>query len=916
MKIYVLGCKTIEYFFSLEKFTCFNDLSLPKITNPEFLFMKKVLSLALVMCSYVLVHAQMKYDFKVEKRKAPDVICPARFVDNPTFRDIPAHIKEQINNSKSRLAANPQGATFDVTYVGFPDDAKAAFQRAVDIWAYSLRSTVNIKVTAYWESLDDGVLGSANTTNYYRNFSGAREVNTYYPIALAEKLAGKDINSINEDDIYCRFNSDMPWYFGTSSSVPSNTFDFTSIVLHELGHGLGFVSSMRVAGTQGSYGFGGTFYSIFDKFILKQAESKYLVDTLNYKNPSTSLKTALTSKDLNFVGPNTAYEPVDSRIKLYAPSNWESGSSISHLDDVKYGKGGPNSLMTPTASYREKNLDPGPHTMAIFAEMGWKSTSISHEPLKNILTARKVRFEANILSDTTLVNNTAKLSYILNEGPTNSAVVLPLAKGNNGKYFVDVDLPSNAKKIEYFFTVVDNFKDTVTAPANGGFGSQNYIYSFEIGQKDLYGPVIEHYQPEILLDASPVSLVANVEDDYQEGIDTVYVEYSVNGINQAPIGLKKYLPGVDNPQFSQGTSDVFAYFQENGIKNLKDGDLVKYRIIAQDKSKNKTILPTYYAGQNTTDIPQSTYYEFLISTIKTTAVKEYSNDFENDNGDFAKLGFNIEKSDGFGSGGLHSSHPYQNGIGLLDPASDVPYMSFEKNEIAMLKVPIELKNTGATLTFDEVVLVEPGEEGSVYGENGFYDFVVVEGSLDGVYWFPLEDGYDSRKYSTMEKLYNSKKNNGSQANSTAVGTQAYQKTRTINIYGNELTNDFAGEALLLRFRLYSDQWTNGWGWSIDNLYVQKTAPKVLSTDPDQVLGLKMGPNPSQSLLKVEYQAETDNQVKLEIFDLKGRVFYTDQIPTDSKLLNHEINIANLKSGTYLFRLVENERVIVKRFVKL
>ncbi|MBK9509673.1 MAG: hypothetical protein IPO04_09500 [Cytophagaceae bacterium] len=164
--------------------------------------MKRIFTLLMFMCFFLVTKAQIKYDFKVEKRKAPDVVCPARFVDSPSFRDMPAYVKDRINNPKARIAANPQGATFDVTYVGFPEEAKAAFQRAVDIWANMLRSTVNIKVTAYWESLDNGVLGSANTTNYYRNFSGAREVNTYYPIALAEKLAGKEVNSINEDDIF------------------------------------------------------------------------------------------------------------------------------------------------------------------------------------------------------------------------------------------------------------------------------------------------------------------------------------------------------------------------------------------------------------------------------------------------------------------------------------------------------------------------------------------------------------------------------------------------------------------------------------------------------------------------------------------------------------------------------------------
>ena len=56
------------------------------------------------------------------------------------------------------------------------------------------------------------------------------------------------------------------------------------------------------------------------------------------------------------------------------------------------------------------------------------------------------------------------------------------------------------------------------------------------------------------------------------------------------------------------------------------------------------------------------------------------------------------------------------------------------------------------MTFDEVVLVEPGEDGTIYTEESFWDFVIVEGSKNnGKSWLPVTNGYDSRE----DDLWNS-----------------------------------------------------------------------------------------------------------------------------------------------------------------
>src|SRR5690606_18391004 len=96
-----------------------------------------------------------------------------------------------------------------------------------------------------------------------------------------------------------------------------------------------------------------------------------------------------------------------------------------------------------------------------------------------------------------------------------------------------------------------------------------------------------------------------------------------------------------------------------------------------------------------------------------------------------------------------------NGLGLYSPTSDNVYMPFDNEAIALLRQPITLKGSGATIAWDEIVLVEPGEEGSEYGDQDFWDYVVVEISVDGSSWFEIMPGYDCREQSAWQQLYSS-----------------------------------------------------------------------------------------------------------------------------------------------------------------
>lgn len=125
------------------------------------------------------------------------------------------------------------------------------FERAAHRWTTTLDTNVDIRVRASFAPLECGetsvVLGAANAITWSYNFEGAPRQNVWYPAALANKFAGRDLTP-NDDDIFIQFNSDLDtptcmgdrsWYYGFDRQEGSNDALYP-VVLHEIAHGLGF----------------------------------------------------------------------------------------------------------------------------------------------------------------------------------------------------------------------------------------------------------------------------------------------------------------------------------------------------------------------------------------------------------------------------------------------------------------------------------------------------------------------------------------------------------------------------------------------------------------------------------------------------------------------------------------------------
>ena len=133
------------------------------------------------------------------------------------------------------------------------------FLKAAELWGAVLDSNVEILVDASFPPINtadapctanSGVLGSAGPTRIVANFKNAPLQNVWYPVALANKLAGEDTQPAVAD-IQARFNSlvgtanclpTLPWYLGLDNNEGEKT-DLLVVVLHEIGHGLGMTGS-------------------------------------------------------------------------------------------------------------------------------------------------------------------------------------------------------------------------------------------------------------------------------------------------------------------------------------------------------------------------------------------------------------------------------------------------------------------------------------------------------------------------------------------------------------------------------------------------------------------------------------------------------------------------------------------------
>ena len=300
-----------------------------------------------------------------------DLICRLYLDPHDHF----TRVVPSSTSGRARLRSNAALSTIQVNYSGFTPEAQTAFQAAIDIWLTQVSSPVPIVVDAQYTNLGStGLLGQAAFRSMSANFSGAPIANVLYPGPIANRLSGVDRNGATTE-IAVTLNSATNWAYSTSGVPVAGKVDFVSVVLHELGHGLGFAGSaaMSSAGA-GSLGSGGRPYA-YDVAVVDSAGNSVLNQTL-YPNNTTTLGALLrgigvSGNGLFWIGPRAIAANGGQRPRLFTPSTYLHGSSFSHLDDATYPPGTLNSLMTPTLGTAEVIHTPGGIVNGMLGDMGW-----------------------------------------------------------------------------------------------------------------------------------------------------------------------------------------------------------------------------------------------------------------------------------------------------------------------------------------------------------------------------------------------------------------------------------------------------------------------------------------------------------------------------------------------------------------
>jgi hypothetical protein len=250
-----------------------------------------------------------------------------------------------------------------------------AFQHATDIWGGLIDSPVEIKVDATLDSLDcdatSATLGQAGPNTVHRDFTGAPVSATWYVQALANALAGNDLASA-DNDISAQFNSSIGttcpfpnvWYYGLDASPSGAKADFVTVVLHELGHGLGFLSMVDLATGAKFLGFADAYMRFLEdhstgKLYPAMADAERVAASTNTGNLHWTGSEVIAAGTILTSGRHPT-----GHVEMYAPDPQEPGSSVSHFSTSL----SPNQLMEPfyTGPDHDPELD-----LCLLADLGW-----------------------------------------------------------------------------------------------------------------------------------------------------------------------------------------------------------------------------------------------------------------------------------------------------------------------------------------------------------------------------------------------------------------------------------------------------------------------------------------------------------------------------------------------------------------
>ena len=299
-------------------------------------------------------------------------------------------------------------------------------------------------------------------------------------------------------------------------------------------------------------------------------------------------------------------------------------------------------------------------------------------------------------------------------------------------------------------------------------------------------------------------------------------------------------------------------------------------------------ITSYREGSSQTRTSNRMFYDVDLDD----PVQIYSEDFNDGNEDFAvgrvvndEADFNVGAPNGFDNNGFESNHNFD--------GSNVYRTIFQK--------PIVIPETGLTISFDEIVILNPAQEtsfGTFYSES-----VILEASNNrGKSWVRLAEysaEHDPAWRATIESF-------------SPPTSDLYRNRRII------LSDIFEeGDEVFFKIEMDAFGFFGSWGYILDNLFVE---PTNSTKEELEAVGISaatfMNPFRESTTIKVTHPSEFE--VGNIIFtSINGQV-YNDQVNMTKvgEGTVFQIDGMNLHTGAYLLKVNIGNNIITEKVIKI
>jgi len=463
-------------------------------------------------------------------------------------------------------------------------------QYAADILAQVIDSSVSIEVDGSFVDKDCPILGSAGPTTFYAAGALPTAVReNWHPIALYNAYNGSDVDT-NLSDISMSFQSDAAcatsnFYLGLDNSPAGGQFDLLGIVLHEILHGLGFLSLVNSSTGEVLQNRN----DIFMTFLEDHTSGL----TWGNMTDSQRANSATDGPNLHWVGPQVRAQSgilnqgrLGDHVQHYAPSVVNSGSSVSHFNNTV----SPNELMEPF--YTSDGAPDISLAKQLLEDIGWQTFSNGDTPVvspfktSSALAGQTSQIEFVVKDNDNELNTgaSANLELTIVATSSNQSILPNSALSISGTAAGGLSV-SNARLRTLFLTPLAGTDGTVTitvnaTDSNGNVGSEQ----FNLNVTPNNPPSITITQPSDgnIFYVSQQSFTASA-NDIEDGLIAA-LDWSYRIIGDPTFTFVNNVTGDWQPTLPDGDYDIGACVTDSD--NNTECDLITITVAAQADADN------------------------------------------------------------------------------------------------------------------------------------------------------------------------------------------------------------------------------------------------------------------------------------------------------------------------------------------